>query len=163
MKIRSLIALAGLVIGFTVPTFAQQKDTGDQELRQVADSLARKLDEAWNNNDAAAAAALYTEDGVHASFYQTSHGRQAIEKNYAEHSFRQWQATNQVTKVDRVIAVGNEVRSIGKWSCNFRTRAGNADRIQGHYSSVLVREGDTWTIRKYTYSEFGTGKPGGGI
>jgi hypothetical protein len=27
MKIRSLIALAGLVIGFTVPTFAQQKDT----------------------------------------------------------------------------------------------------------------------------------------
>ena len=63
MKIPSLIALAGLVIGFIVPTFAQQKDTGDQELRQVADSLARKLDEAWNNNDAAAAAALYTEDG----------------------------------------------------------------------------------------------------
>jgi hypothetical protein len=28
---------------------------------------------------------------------------------------------------------------------------------------VLVREGDTWKIRKYTYSEFGTGKPGGGI
>jgi hypothetical protein len=27
MKIRLVVALAGLVIGFTVPTFAQQKDT----------------------------------------------------------------------------------------------------------------------------------------
>jgi hypothetical protein len=27
MKIRLLLALVGLAIGFTVPTFAQQKDT----------------------------------------------------------------------------------------------------------------------------------------
>ncbi len=68
MNIR-LLALLGLVIGFASPTFAQQKETADQEIRQVADSLARQLDEAWNKNDAAAAAALYTEDGVHASIY----------------------------------------------------------------------------------------------
>ena len=86
-----------------------------------------KYDEAFNKNDAAALAAYYTEDGMLVTPHGTFHGRQAIEKDYAEHSFRQWQATNQVTKVDRVIAVGNEVRSIGKWSCNFRTRAGNAD------------------------------------
>ena len=45
----------------------------------------------------------------------------------------------------------------------FEMMAGNSDRIQGSYSSVLVREGDNWKIRKYTYSEFGIGKPGGGI
>src|SRR5271165_182834 len=58
MKIRLAVALLGLATSLTVPTLAQQKETADQEIRQVADSLARKLDEAWNNNDAAAAAAL---------------------------------------------------------------------------------------------------------
>jgi uncharacterized protein (TIGR02246 family) len=163
MKMRLAVALAGLTIGFVLPTFAQQKDTVDPKIAQQIRALAMKYDEAFNKNDAAALAAFYTEDGMLVTPHGTFHGRQAIEKDYAEHSFRQWQATNQVTKVDRVIAVGNEVRSIGKWSCNFRTRAGNADRIQGRYSSVLVREGDTWKIRKYTYSEFATGKPGGGI
>lgn len=121
-----------------------------------------KYNEPFNQNDAAALAAFYTEDGMLVTPHGRFHGRQAIEKDYAKHSFQQLAATNQVTKVDRVIAVGNEVRLIGKWSCNFRTRAGNSDRIQGHYSSVLVREGDTWKIRKYTYSEFGPGSQGVG-
>ena len=40
------------------------------------------------------------------------------------------------------------------------------DPSQAHHlegSWILVREGDNWKIRKYTYSEFATGKPGGGI
>jgi hypothetical protein len=44
---RLLLTLAGFAISFVLPTFAQQKDGVDQEQRQVADSLARKLDEAW--------------------------------------------------------------------------------------------------------------------
>jgi uncharacterized protein (TIGR02246 family) len=163
MKILLPVALVGLAISLALPTSAQQKDTVDPKIAQQIRALAMKYDEAFNKNDAAALAAFYTDDGILVTPHGTFHGRQAIETDYAKHSFREWQATNQVTKVDRVIAVGNEVRSIGKWSCNFRTHAGNADRIQGHYSSVLVREGDTWRIRKYTYSEFGTGKPGGGI
>ena len=102
MKIPSLIALAGLVIGFIVPTFAQQKDTGDQELRQVADSLARKLDEAWNNNDAAAAAALYTEDGF-TRFLPNISRSAGHRKNYA-HYFQRWHPNNHIITVDRVTA-----------------------------------------------------------
>ena len=107
------VALVGLAIGFVLPTFAQQKDTSDQELHQMADSLARKLDEAWNNNDAAAAAALYTEDGVHASYYQTSRGRHAIEKSYA-HDFQRWHPNNHIITVYRVTVAGNGVRAAGK-------------------------------------------------
>src|ERR1700683_3035214 len=115
MKMHLLIALVGLAISFASLASAQQKNTGDQELQQVADSLARQLDEAWNNNDAAAAAALYTEDGVHASFYQTSHGRRAIEKSYV-HDFQRWHPSNHVITVDRVAVAGNGVRATGRWS-----------------------------------------------
>jgi hypothetical protein len=35
MKIRLLLALVGLAIGFTVPTFAQQKETGRPKLSRM--------------------------------------------------------------------------------------------------------------------------------
>jgi hypothetical protein len=74
MKIRLLLALTGLAIGFVLPTFAQQKDTLDLRIVQQRDllgipdalaifgELSGKLDDAYNNKDAEAAAALFTED-----------------------------------------------------------------------------------------------------
>src|SRR5277367_4456211 len=107
MKIRLVFALVGLAISLTLPTFAQQKDTVDPKIAQQIRALAMKYDEAFNQNDAAALAAFYTDDGMLVTPHGTFQGRQAIEKDYAKHSFRQWQANNQVTKIDRVIAVGN--------------------------------------------------------
>ena len=52
MKIRLLGALVGLAIGFTVPAFAQEKDTPDPQIRQQLDALAKKFDEASNKADA---------------------------------------------------------------------------------------------------------------
>jgi hypothetical protein len=42
-------------------TFAQQKDTAAS---QIDEQIVKKFDEAFNNGDAAAVAALYTEDAV---------------------------------------------------------------------------------------------------
>ena len=64
MKIRLLPALVGLAIGFALPTFAQQTNTPDPQLREQIVALFGKFTEAWNNNDAAALAALYTKDAV---------------------------------------------------------------------------------------------------
>jgi hypothetical protein len=64
MKIRLLGALVGLAINFAVPTFAQEKETVDPQLIQKIRALSIKYDEAFNKNDAAALAALYTEDAV---------------------------------------------------------------------------------------------------
>jgi hypothetical protein len=63
MKIRYLLlTLAGLVSTYALPTFAQQTNTPDPQLRQQIVALLEKFTEAWNNNDAAALAA--TKDAV---------------------------------------------------------------------------------------------------
>ena len=61
MKIRFLLALVGLAISFALPTFAQQNDTAAS---QIDEQIVKKLDVAFNNGDAAAVAALFTEDAV---------------------------------------------------------------------------------------------------
>jgi hypothetical protein len=42
------------------------------------------------------------------------YGREAIEKRHAEMVFQQWHCGNHVGKIQQVIAVGNEVRSVGE-------------------------------------------------
>jgi uncharacterized protein (TIGR02246 family) len=73
-----------LAISLALPTFAQQKNTPDPQLRQVADALSRKLNDAWNNNDASALAALFTKDAVLVNDTGPIYGRDAIEKTYAD-------------------------------------------------------------------------------
>jgi ketosteroid isomerase-like protein len=103
---RLVVVLVGLAIGFPVSTVTQQKDTVDPNIEQQIRALASKYDEAFNRNDAPAVTALYTEDGVHA-FNGTSHGRQAIEKSYAQY-FKSWHPHSRFTTVSRISAVGNE-------------------------------------------------------
>jgi ketosteroid isomerase-like protein len=78
MKTCLVVALVGLAIGFTVPTFAQQKDTVDPQKIQQYAALGKKYAEAVNNNDAAAVAALYTEDAVRMTATGPIYGRAAI-------------------------------------------------------------------------------------
>jgi hypothetical protein len=47
-----------------LPAAAQQKDTPDPQLRKQFLDFVKKCDEAYNNNDAAALAALYAENGI---------------------------------------------------------------------------------------------------
>ena len=84
MKIRLSIALAGLAISFAVPTFAQQTNTPDPQLRQRLVEVIKKHGDAMNNNDAAAAAACFTEDAVYVTDRGPVNGREAIEKWYAD-------------------------------------------------------------------------------
>jgi hypothetical protein len=51
MKTRSLLALVGLAISFAFPTFAQQTNTSDQQLREQLVQIGKKNDDAWNNNE----------------------------------------------------------------------------------------------------------------
>jgi ketosteroid isomerase-like protein len=61
---RLLVYLAGLALGFAVPVLAQEQNTVDPEVRQQIEALIAKQDEAFNKNDAAAVAALFTEDAL---------------------------------------------------------------------------------------------------
>jgi uncharacterized protein (TIGR02246 family) len=149
MKMRLLLALVGLAISFAFPTFAQQKDTVDPRTAQEIRALAMKYDEAINKQDSAAVAALYTETAIYVAHHGTFHGRRAIEKTYADY-FQHWHSINHVSTVDRLIAVGNEVRAFGKWSSAFQDNNGAPGKDRGHYRWLLVRKGDTWEIHTNT-------------
>src|SRR5262249_19841924 len=64
MKTRSVVALVGLAISFALPTFGQQKEMVDPQIVEQLIALGKKFDDAFNNNDAAAVAALFTKDAV---------------------------------------------------------------------------------------------------
>ena len=134
MKIRLLLTLAGFAIGFVLPTFAQQKDTADSQIAQQRDLvgdpkaldefgvLATKQSEAFTNKDAAAVAALFTEDGVLVAPDGIFSGRQAIEKRY-EDTFQRWPFTlfNDLRDC-HLKAIDNAVWSFGEWGVLFKTR-----------------------------------------
>src|SRR5580704_11987383 len=104
MKTRLLVALVGLAISFALATFAQKTDTPDPRLRQMIDEFAEKYAEAVNNNDAAAVAAFYTEDGVFVTSDGPKYGREAILKFYAD-LFRRFHFSNYSSKPISILPI----------------------------------------------------------
>src|SRR5262245_25001526 len=79
MKTRLLGALVGLAISFALPSFAQQKETVDPQLIQkLYETISKKWNEAYNNHDAAAIGALYTEDAFHLTPGGFVYGRKVV-------------------------------------------------------------------------------------
>ena len=64
MKMRVLLTLSVLAVGLSVSALAQQKDTADSQLAQQLEATGRTSDEGFNKGDAAAIAALFTQDAV---------------------------------------------------------------------------------------------------
>ena len=129
-----LLTLVGLAISFALPTYAQQKDTADARIAQQRDlvgdpkaldefgSLATQQSEAFTNKDAAAVAALFTEDAILVAPDGIFSGRQAIEKRY-EDTFQRWPFTTFNDPRDcHLKAIDNAVWSFGEWGVLFKAR-----------------------------------------
>ena len=125
MKIRSVVTLVGLAISFALLTFAQQKNTTDQRIVQQRDLLGvakaldefgeinQGLDEAYNRNDAAAVAALFTEDALLVAPDGMFRGRQ---KMYAD----TFQRSPIISFERRYLnAIDNAVWGAGQWTSIF--------------------------------------------
>jgi uncharacterized protein (TIGR02246 family) len=162
MKTR-LLVLAALTISFAVPTFAQQKDAVDPQLIEQLAQIDKKYAEATNNNDAAAVAALFTEDAVFVT-QDTGllYGRQAIEKQYAEW-FKGAHASDHIGKSDPNctrflgttvnIMTGGEPDNVmrgGEWSATWQGQGQKPEHLKGYWTSINTREGDDWKIRMLT-------------
>ena len=142
MKIRSVVTIVGLAISFALPTFAQQKDTAASRIVQQHDLLGvaqaldefgdlnRALDEAYNRNDAGAAAALFTEDALLVAPDGMFSGRQHIEERYAD-AFQRSPNVDFNCSRDRIYlnAIDNAVWSAGQWFGTFQSQAG--PRLRG--------------------------------
>ena len=154
MKKRLVVPLAGLAISFALPIYAQQKDLADPQTTQKILALMKAFDEAHNNNDAAAVAALFTRDAVFLTTEGPIIGRQAIQKWYTE-IYKWWHPKNSITKVDGnaphlIGTAGNELWATGEWSETGQGKTGEPIPIKGYWSDIYVREGDDWKIRACT-------------
>ena len=138
MKKHVLLALVGLATGFVVPAFAQEKDTVDPQVRQQIEAVLKKHEEAYNEYDAAAFAAGFTEYAVELSQGGMARGRQEIEERYAADLASH--PTKQSFKLVQVCAVGDAICAISEFF-HYNTQT------KGHYAAIYVREGDTWKIR----------------
>jgi ketosteroid isomerase-like protein len=151
-----LVALAGLAIGLAVPTLAQQKDKVDPQIVQQVHEIGMKSDEAFKKGDAAARAALFTEDAVLVTPGGLIFGRPAIEKFYAD-LFQKVHFIDQITKYDQnspytIGTAGNEVWDVGEFSSTIQDQNGPPIQRKGYFSSIKIRDGDTWKIRMSTYN-----------
>jgi ketosteroid isomerase-like protein len=137
MKIRLVVALVWLAISFAIPAFAQQKDTAAS---QIDEQIVKKFDEAFNNDDAAALAALYTEDAVQVTPQGPVFGREAIEKLFTG-MFQQGHFSNHLNKDDQgsphmIGTAGNEVWRTGEWSFTLQGKSGGPIQLKGYWGAV---------------------------
>jgi uncharacterized protein (TIGR02246 family) len=150
-----LVALVGLAISFAVPTFAQEKDAVDPQTLQQLDAKIKKYDDAINKNDAAAIAALYTEDAVFLTDRGPVYGPQAVEKWYAD-VFKAWHPKNHTGPRDpnsaRFIGTTEFVALYGKWSESGQGPNGETIEIKGYWFAIDTRVGDAWKIRMLAYN-----------
>jgi ketosteroid isomerase-like protein len=156
MKIPSAGTLVGLAISFTLQSFGQSKDTAELQIVQQRDLLGvasavdesgefhRKLDEAYNKNDAAAVAALFTEDALLVEPGGMFSGRQDIAKRYAD-TFQRSPVISFNSRFERhyLNAIDNAVFGAGQWTSTFQSQNGPLFAL-GYWLAVYVREGDAW-------------------
>jgi uncharacterized protein (TIGR02246 family) len=138
MRIRLILTLAGLAVGIAVPVLAQEKDTVNPEVRQQIEAVLRKHEEAYNEYDAAAFAAGFTQYAVELSQGGMARGREEIEQRYAADLASH--PSKQSFKLLQVCAVGDAICAISEFF-HYNTQT------KGHYAAIYVREGDTWKIR----------------
>jgi uncharacterized protein (TIGR02246 family) len=146
MKIRLLGALVALAIGFALPSFAQRTNTPDPQLREQIVAFDKNFADAVNKNDAAALAALYTEDATFVTPNQGPIiGRQAIQKWYTE-LFKTWHPKDYIGPTDpkspRIIGTADNIALNGEWSETLQGKNTEPIPIKGYWSAIYVREGD---------------------
>jgi uncharacterized protein (TIGR02246 family) len=139
MRIRPAFALVVLAISFALPAFAQEQSAVDPETRQQIDAVSMQYFEAFNKHDAAAVAALYTQDAVRVADWpggESSVGREAIEKAF-EVQFA-GMSPRAVGKSIQMYAIDDRIAAISEFSQGF---------VHGHTVKIYVRDADTWKIR----------------
>ena len=153
MKIRSVVALVGLAISIALPALAET-NTPDPQQREELLALAKKFEDAWNNNDATTLASLFTVDAVLIEASGPVYGREAIEKHYKD-MFQNVHFSNNKTMYNdpnsnsphAIGTGGNEMWESGEWSMTWQVKGGDPEQHMGYHASIAVREDNVWKKR----------------
>jgi hypothetical protein len=140
MKIRTVVTIVGLAIGFALPGLAQEQNAVDPELRQQIEAVTKRREEAYNKHDAAAWSAFYTQDAIDVWTWEpdgAAVGLPAIVKRY-EAEFASYPAP-QSFNVVRVYAIGNEICAVMEYKHHMHAK--------GHALVIYVHDADDWKVR----------------
>ena len=158
MKNRLVLPLVGLAISFALPTYAQQKDLADPQTTQKLLAMGKPSEEAHNNRDAAAAAAIFSRDAVFWTPEGFIIGRQAIQKWYTD-LWQFWHPKNNIVKVDGnafhwIGTAGNALWATGEYSATGQGETADGKLVpekpipqKTHWLNIYVREGEDWKAR----------------
>jgi ketosteroid isomerase-like protein len=155
MKIRLLFALVGLAISFALPTFAQETNKPDPRLRERFIALIKKSTDARDQNDAAAIAAEFKEDGVLVTPNGPIFGREAIEKHYADGFKQGFHSSSNIVTPDEdsphIIGTASKgMWATGRWSATIQGKDWGPIEAKGYWS--VIPEGDDWKIRMLAFN-----------
>ncbi len=146
--LRSFALTSALTVALALPASAEQLT--EQDAHRIANSLVDSVIKTEQARDAAAVAALYTEDAVRIIHGNMERGRAVIEKGLAE-SLPNWDEDSGGT-VDQVRILGNDaIVAIASWSGTWHG-ADAPSHITGRAAYDCVRVGDTWKIAVHLIS-----------
>ena len=134
-----------------------EKDAADQQILQQLEAKRKDYDERVNNNDAAAVAALFTEDAIFVTESGLFYGRQGVENLYAEwFDAPGWHISDYIGKIDpnsiHFLGTTDYVMLGGKWSETYQVEGEKPFQLQGYWSWIVTRVRDDWKIRLLTYN-----------
>jgi len=145
---KSLAPLTALLaIGLAMPVAAQQ--LSEQDARKIVQNLVDTWEKAAQMKDAAAIAALYTEDTMRVTPDGTLYGRAAVERNLAE-ALKVF--SNIKLKLDQVHVINDRAnQSTGTWSGTIQTPNGAVPE-NGFWGVTDVRDGSAWKASLDVYN-----------
>src|SRR5215813_12261592 len=134
-------------------SFSLQPHGGNNEkpTTRAVSCICEKFDDAMVKGDAAAAAALFTED---ACFVDPTagpiHGRKAIKKFFSD-GFQNIHFISHVSTPDQnsphiMSTAGDKVWTSGQWNVTFQAQDGPPVQMKGYWLDVDVRQGNRWKI-----------------
>jgi uncharacterized protein (TIGR02246 family) len=126
----------------------------DPKLRQAVETIDKKFVNAQDKGDAAALAAVFSDDAVMVTNTGPLNGRKAIEEYYAN-ALKATQFSNTTSTIDP-----DSPRSIsatamwvtGSWSTIAKGANWGAVEIKGFWGSIKILEAGTWKILTETWN-----------
>jgi uncharacterized protein (TIGR02246 family) len=140
-----------LLIGLATSTIGQQSVPLTEQ--QAAREVHVQFTTAFNRQDAAALAALFSEDGIRVTPQGIIQGRESIKKD----SDKRFQSRFHDLSISPLIvrALSDSIWEAGEWTMKIGDQP-----VRGYFAMTLVREGNGFKIRDDTFNIAPPGAPG---
>ena len=143
IAMRKIFLMLGLATALATSAVGQQNVT--QTDQQAAREVHLQFMTAFNRQVAAGLAALFSENGIRVTPEGIIQGRDAIQKD----SDKRFQSRFHDLSITPLIikTLGDSVWEAGEWTMKIGDRP-----VRGYFAGTLVREGNNFKIRDYTFN-----------